>query len=53
MLNPIETLDTHDAPLSPGLDAIPSSRVIVALLQITVVTLVVCLLSTLFPGERS
>lgn len=53
MLNPMETIGPGDTPLSPESVVIPPSRVIVALLHITTVTLLVYLLSTLFPGERS
>ena len=51
MLNPPETIEPDDAPPPSERDAVRPSQIVVALVQITVATLAVCLLFVLFPGE--
>ncbi len=48
----LDIVENDDTSLSQRIDDIPLSQLIGALLQIVVVTLVVCLLFALFPGKR-
>ena len=47
----LETIDANEAPRPPRRNAVRPSLVIFALLQVTAVTLMACLLLILFPGE--